>query len=358
MKKIILDQIRTKPDAFLTYDQYISLALYHPDKGYYMREQSKIGREGDFYTTPAMAPVFGEFLGKWLCRTLKEAGLPPVLAELGGGSGQMAANVLKGFKKEDPLYSDRLIYRIVEGSAYHQAAIRHAVGDDSRVQLYHSVTDLPSCEGIIFSNEFFDAHPVKVAVRDGQEWLEAGVSDEAGELTEAARTIGDEKMKRMLREWSIPLHMNRVEIPLQMIESYETAVHKLTRGYMLTIDYGMERDEQFIPLRKNGTLRAYRNHRLLDSVLDFPGEADITFNVPFDLLRSQGETLGLEEAFWGGQAEFLIKGEILNELAHQADFDPFSPESRRNRQIRQLIMGESISDYFRVLLQSKGIKKP
>ena len=358
MKEIIMEMIRRNREAFMPYHQYIELALYHPKEGYYMREQTKIGRGGDFYTTPSMGAVFGEFLGKWLCRELKEAGLPPVICELGGGSGQMASNVLKGFAREDADFALELVYYMVEASPYHRASIEHLTGNDSRVRFLSDLESLSRIEGIIFSNEFFDAFPVDVAVKQDGEWKEAGITIIDEDLGEATRDIRNEDIRQFIREWDIPLFMNRIEIPLQMIAAYEMAVDKLARGLLLTIDYGMDSEEWFSPIRKDGTLRAYRNHRLLDSILDSPGEADITFTVPFDLLRKRGAEMGCHEKYWGGQAEFLIEVGILEALIPHADADPFSLANKRNRQIRQLIMGESISDYFRVLLQEKGNEKP
>ncbi len=355
MKEIIVETIRRETGAFMPYHQYIEMALYHPQKGYYMRKQPKIGREGDFYTTPSMTPVFGEFLGKWLCRTLKEANLPPVICELGGGGGQMAANVLKGFTEEDAGFAMELVYYMVEASPYHQASIKHVTGDDSRIRILPALESLPLIEGIIFSNEFFDAFPVDVIVKQDGEWKEAGITLIGEDLVETVRDIRDEEIRQLLQTWDIPPFMNRIEIPLQMIAAYEAVIDKLMRGFLLTIDYGMDSEEWFSPIRKDGTLRAYRNHQLLDSILDTPGEADITFTVPFDLLRNQGTKMGCHEKYWGGQAEFLIEGGILEELIPHADSDPFSLASKRNRQIRQLIMGESISDYFRVLWQEKHI---
>ena len=320
-----------------------------------MREQTKIGREGDFYTTPSMAPVFGKFLGKWLCRSLKKTGLPPVICELGGGGGQMAFNVLKGFSEEDEEFSRGLVYYVIEASPYHQESIKLLTNHDQRVEILSALENLPVIEGIIFSNEFFDAFPVEVAVKRNGEWKEAGITITGDELKETARDIRNEASRQLIQEWDIPSYMNRIEIPLQMIAAYERAIDKLMRGYLLTIDYGMDSDEWFSPIRKDGTLRAYRNHQLLESILDFPGEADITFTVPFGLLRDRGTQMGCCEEYWGGQAKFLIKGGILEELIPHADSDPFSQASKHNRQIRQLIMGESISDYFRVLWQSKNI---
>lgn len=56
------------------------------------------------------------------------------------------------------------------------------------------------------------------------------------------------------------------------------------------------------------------------------------------------------------QDEFLIANGILDELQAHYDPNPFSEVSKRNRQIRNLILPNSISQYFHVILQGKGFE--
>ena len=38
----------------ISFRDFMHLALYHPDQGYYSSGKSSIGRKGDFYTSPTV----------------------------------------------------------------------------------------------------------------------------------------------------------------------------------------------------------------------------------------------------------------------------------------------------------------
>ena len=358
MKQRILDIILEKEDLFLPYEMFIEMALYDPDEGYYHRRKDKFGVNGDFYTSVTMSSVFGEFLGKWAGKKLAGSNLPPIICELGGGTGKMAHHFLKGLEIQNPQMASEAIYYIVESSYYHRDFIMEIAAKDQRIQLLSSLKDMPVIEGIIFSNEFFDAFPVHVLARENGCWKEAGLTVKNDELVETTREIRDPIISSLIDKWKLPEFMNRVEVPIPMIHAYRQVVEKLERGYLMTIDYGMEVEDLYVYARKNGTLRGFKNHQLVDSILDNPGQVDITSTVNFSLLKDEGRAEKLNEEFWGGQQSFLLEHGILNELESHSEKDPFTPVSRRNRQIRQLVLGDWISDCFNVLIQSRNIKKP
>ena len=63
----------------LTYNEFIQLALYHPDFGYYMKGDKKIGKDGDYYTSASMSAVFGEVIAKWFLTQVNEEMIPSVV---------------------------------------------------------------------------------------------------------------------------------------------------------------------------------------------------------------------------------------------------------------------------------------
>ena len=358
MKKIIRNFIQETEDLFLPYDKYIEMALYDPEYGYYQRSKDKIGRNGDFYTSVSMSPIFGEFLGKWAGKKLSESNIPPVICELGGGTGKMAFDFLKGLESQNPELASEVIYYIIESSPYHRKMIRELAADDHRIRLLNSLKDMPTIEGFIFSNEFFDAFPVHVLVRENGQWKEAGITVENEELVETTRELRNPNISSYMEKWNVPEFINRLEVPYPMVNAYRQIVDKLEKGYLMTIDYGMDMEDFYIPARKNGTLRGFKNHQLVDSILESPGETDITSTINFSLLKEEGSIKKLKLEYWGGQQSFLLEEGLLDELVPHMDTDPFSPISRRNRQIRQLVLGDWISESFSVLVQSRNIIKP
>ena len=47
-------------------DQFIDLALYHKEFGYYMK-RNPFGKEGDFITAPLISNLFGEMISNMVC---------------------------------------------------------------------------------------------------------------------------------------------------------------------------------------------------------------------------------------------------------------------------------------------------
>ena len=62
LQQIILAKIQANSDKRITVAEFMDLALYHPDYGYYGSGQVAIGAEGDFFTASSLGADFGELL--------------------------------------------------------------------------------------------------------------------------------------------------------------------------------------------------------------------------------------------------------------------------------------------------------
>src|SRR5450432_2194833 len=94
----LLDEIRAmiKERGPITVEQYMQLALAHPDLGYYMK-QDPFGAEGDFTTAPEISQMFGELIGLWAAEVWTAMGAPKPLRliELGPGRGTLMSDALR-----------------------------------------------------------------------------------------------------------------------------------------------------------------------------------------------------------------------------------------------------------------------
>ena len=92
MSTPLADIIRARiaRDGPMPVSDYMALALYHPEHGYYMTG-TPVGAEGAFITAPEISQVFGELLGLWAAAHWEAMGAPdPVrLVELGPGRGTL-----------------------------------------------------------------------------------------------------------------------------------------------------------------------------------------------------------------------------------------------------------------------------
>ena len=60
LRELIVERTRTR--GSLTFAEYMELALYHPELGYYTGAAQQSGRAGDFFTSVDVGPWFGRLL--------------------------------------------------------------------------------------------------------------------------------------------------------------------------------------------------------------------------------------------------------------------------------------------------------
>ena len=89
----------------LTVAQFVENALYHEELGYYARAGRRSGRDGDFFTSVDLGPMFGELLEAqfeemWRVMSGGEAVGEPAtdarfdLVEAAAGNGRLARDIL------------------------------------------------------------------------------------------------------------------------------------------------------------------------------------------------------------------------------------------------------------------------
>ncbi len=347
MKATIIKEIKKFENEMMPFDEFMAMALYHPN-GYYTKMQTKIGRAGDFFTSVSVSPVFGEVIAKWIVRKIRDDHLPAHIVELGAGNGQMARQIIQVLERELPDFR----YTVVESSPYHQQLIREAAPN---ARIVSSLEALTAVEGVILSNEFFDALPVKLVCFTGEVWEEVCVTVQGEELAECTRPV-DSELAAWIAALDIPKPAigQRIESPLEMVRVYKTICQRLRRGHILSIDYGMFTEDLRLPERRNGSLRGFYQHQLIENVLLYPGEMDITANVLIDQLAACGASCGLTTTQISKQRQFLLDHGILELLTEHHDPNPFSQVSKRNRAIIQFISSGDMSDFFYVLEQKRG----
>lgn len=300
----------------------MELALYHPQYGYYTSGRERIGKQGDYFTSVSVGPLFGKILAGQFRRFREELGNPPEfeVVEFGGHRGQFRKDVLAA--------APDLSYRVVETS-----------------------DPLPdSIIGCVFSNEFLDALPVHlVEVKDGT-WQEVYVS---ADLPEVLGPLSTPRLAEYLRDLPIQyMEGYRSEVNLRALDWLSEVAKRLKRGWIVTIDYGYERNEYFAPHHSDGTLLCYYQHVKTTNPCANVGEQDITAHVEFTSLMEHGKKLGLETVLFTDQSHYLLQiGE--SEIAEIVERTAGQP-SKERAAIHQLIHPELMGRTFKVLIQRKG----
>ncbi|WP_233143909.1 class I SAM-dependent methyltransferase [Lottiidibacillus patelloidae] len=361
MEQKIKSLIQKDPKQCISYATFIQTALYDNEAGYYMKEKQKIGKSGDFYTSTNVHGIFAKVIAKAFIEVFEKESISKVICEIGAGTGKFAATVLEEIKHTNEALFHELTYIIIESSPYHRKEQQKILPMEKVMQfasLEEAKVSKPNMNGIIFSNELFDAFPVHV-VEQGDLLEEIFVSlNEEGKLMETKEVCTDDKILKWLKIYYGKLNNGqRLEIPLAMTSYMADLCDWLDKGTIFTIDYGYTNAEWGQRQHRNGSLRGFSNHTLIDNPLTTPGEMDLTTHIHFDALKEVGQNQGLKNVLFLPQDQFLLAAGILTYLQNNANTDPFSPISRQNRAIRQFITAGGISSSFRVLVQSKKMNQ-
>ncbi len=332
----------------ISFHDFMEMALYHPKGGYYTSEADKIGKGGDYYTSPNLTPVFGEMIGRQLEEMRHILGEKEfTIVEIGAGTGLLSMDILEYLKKKE-LYHDS-DYCIIEKSPVMQKKQEERLGE--KVRWCSSIHELSGIVGCVFSNELVDAFPVHQVVME-EELMEVFVDYKDGffEVLKPASF----KLKDYFTELGVALPPGyRTEINLDAVRWIQEIGSSLKRGFILTIDYGYPSLELYQDYRSRGTLMCYYRHTAADNPYEHIGEQDITSHVNFSALIRWGNCAGLELCGFTDQAHFLLGLGIEDYMRKLQEDDPKN-YFKKMLQIKTLIM--EMGGVFKVLIQKKEVE--
>ena len=376
LRDVIASRIREAGP--LPFAEYMDLALYHPELGYYARAGRRSGRAGDFFTSVDAGPLFGELLAAQLAEMhrLARGSHPPSaadadpaagafdLVEAGAGSGRLARSVLDRAAAAHPAFYRDLRLTLVERSPAARAAQQAALGPHAG-RLAQSRAELPArVRGILFANELLDALPVHSVVMTAAGLREVYVDSLDGRLVETAGPVSPAVAAHVER-FGIELEPGwRSEVSPAAASWVAAAARCLERGFLLLIDYGHEARELYSPTHAQGTLACYRRHRVEAAGdgrgaapwLEEPGARDITAHVDLTAVRTVAEEAGLETLGTLDQTYFLLAlaGEEGAAAADGGGMDAI----RRRLALKTLLAPGGLGSTHKVLIFGKDVGRP
>lgn len=292
----------------------MDLALFHPSLGYYRRDRPRVGYGAgtDFYTASSSGAVFGEMVAAACVQLLggETHARDHVFVEIGAEPG---GGVLAGVA--------------------HPFASARTVG----------LGETPRLDGpcVVFSNELFDAQPLRRLVRRGPEWKELGVRLHNGEL-------GEIELGALSADW-LPAEADEgyvFDAPRAAAALASALAAQPWHGLFVAFDYGKSFDE-LATAAPAGTARAYFQHTQSNALLARPGEQDLTGHVCWDWLarsladaRFDQATLESQEAFFIHHAGDFLARTMTEEAART---------SPRKLALMQLLHPSHLGQKFQVL---------
>ena len=340
----------------ITVARFMNLALYDPEDGYYTSAAQRSGKQGDFYTSVDVSPLFGELIAEQLAEmweVLRSGGADRFdLVEAGAGNGRLARDILDAAAARHPEFYRCIRTTLVERSRAARDAQRETLGAHVD-RLLASADELPHdvC-GAIVANELLDALPVHVVEMTMDGLREVVIAQRGGELVEAHGAISDRALIADLP----PLEpAQRVEVSVAMTRWVQAAGSALARGFLVLFDYAYEPSPRFFRTHPQGTLMAYRGHSARSaSWLADPGDSDLTAHVNLAALRRAADRAGLRTLGIVDQTYFLV---ALG-LAERVDTDGDPRATRQRLAARTLIMPGGLGDTMKAMVFAKGVGTP
>lgn len=356
----------------ITFHDYMAMCLYDDDNGYYRSGEVRIGKSGDFYTSSAIGSVLGEKLAAYMAALIQSYDGRVDVTEWGAGTGRLSGQIVTAWRKEGLSWEEERagVYTLVDGNPAHLEAARKTLegawSDEAEWKL-RFMTPEEAKAGIsrsgnpviLFANELLDAFPVhRVAMKEGQLW-ELGVCIEEEEGTAvsfryAYMPLSTDRIDEVLERDGISLiEGQELEVNLAAEDWISELGGEISEGAIILIDYGHRAEELAAPWRMKGTLMCYRNHMAHEDPFVYAGEQDITAHVNFTACEHAALSAGWRVEYYGTQRQFLIDQGVLDELMSHDGSNPFGEIARRNRAIRQLILGGGMSETFKVMVLRK-----
>jgi SAM-dependent MidA family methyltransferase len=368
--QLIAEKITTTSEQRITFAEYMNLALYHPQHGYYATKAIKIGGQGDFFTSPHLGADFGELLAEQFWQMWVILGSPSkfTLVEMGAGQGILANDILSYLQKYRRDFFASLEYVIVEKANRLIAQQKYILKDWEQLS-WRTWEELPPAGivGCFFSNELVDALPVhQIAIAQGKlQEVYVTLNSDSPIFTEVFAEPSTPQLAEYFRLIKVNFPSSayadgyRTEVNLGAWQWLEQVTAKLQRGYLLTIDYGYPACRYYHPQRYQGTLQCYYQHRHHHNPYIYTGCQDITAHVDFTSLENYGTRCGWEFVGFTRQGLFLMAlgmGDRLANLSQIADtgFQGVQQLLQRREALHQLIDPTGLGN-FGVLIQSKGL---
>ncbi len=261
---------RIKLEGPITFHDWMTTALYDPANGYYCRtDRIKWGREGDYRTSPERSSLFAATLGRYIATLYDDAGKPSSLTivESGAGDGRFASALLEALETYYPHVFAATHYVVDEISSHSSSLARKRLFPFADRVSFQSLSEVEADFGIVFSNELLDAFPVhRVKMQAGQ-LLEFYVTvSTEGEFEWTLGEPSTAQLAEYLAQIGVALGEGQVaEVSLGIRPWFQRVAEWLTRGFVITVDYGAETNElhpeSSTDPRYFGTLRSFQRHK-------------------------------------------------------------------------------------------------
>ncbi len=339
------------------FDEYMQIALYDPEFGYYQGQSEIFGEQGDFTTAPEISSHLAYCLAHACAKLIHDDAEREIL-EIGAGSGKLSCEILKYLAtwkilpKRYYIYETSAALRVKQRKYLEKELPDYVENIQWLSDLSNEIETL-----IIIANEVLDALPVNCFQVQSQCIHERSVSlNDADEfvwcLTKAGEHLNSafDYVTVMLDEPFTEGYQSEINLNLEStLASWSNLCQQCV---MFLIDYGYPRHEYYHPQRNMGTLRSYFRHQVSEDVFVYPGLQDITADVDFSAVSKIADYLQMGVLAFSSQRNFMLANHLLE---WQPSADTEVERLAQIAQLKQLTLGSAMSERFQVMVLGKGI---
>lgn len=391
--------------GYLSFAQFMDMALYTPSLGYYSAGGQKFGDAvkggGDFVTAPQMSPLFAHTIANQVAEVLVEikstklndfshmnhvlqhidsmAMTPAVtqalthdvalndlalgsILELGAGTGNLACDMLLRLHALNQLPAHYYILEVSDHLRQVQLETLQKHLPDTLLEKVIWLQALPQhFNGVIVANEVLDALAVHLVHQTADGLFERGVRLEGQDFvfSDVPFSTADATQS------NIAEYATLLDLPTGYVTEFCPAAHglvsslanSLQTGAIILIDYGFSAREYYHPQRNAGTLMCHYQQLAHTNPLVYVGLQDITAHVDFTKTAQTGIDNGLELSGFCSQAQFLMNCGILDVLSEVSanDIVRYAPLASA---AQKLLSPAEMGDLFKVIGFTKGLDIP
>ena len=282
----------------ISFYEYMDLVLNNPENGYYSTGRLRIGKDGDFCTSPSLSIDFATLLAgqvvEWFLDLEKEENDTDLfsLVEFGPGEGDLSRDLINAIYEISPSLISKIELVLVERNRGMRERQEKVVNNIKGINCRWCTLEeliLNPVIGVVIANEVLDAFPVERLVFRDEKVFRQGVSlkkiqDEF--FLEFIELRPNSKIKQFLLDSKSLLKIDFP--PKDICNGWVTEWHcdvpiwfdrlskAIRNGTLLVVDYALESKRYYNPKRNDGTLIAYKNQKANLNVLKDAGLCDLT----------------------------------------------------------------------------------
>lgn len=355
----IAQQIRDAGGA-IGFDQWMALALYDPDDGYYegaQRFADSAAKSEDFVTAADLGPWLSLAFADLIFWSWQQLGSPATwaLVEQGGGSGRLLLDTLA-------ILADReippaKIYAVERSASLRQRQQQLYAAQALTITQCATLDQLPTLDAaVLMSNELPDAFPVRRFVANKGQLYQQLVAWEKGafvwkdatqplqQAPEIADCIRTQWPDGYRSEWNPGL-----------MSWMKNCSQVANQSILLCVDYGFSQQEYYRPERSDGTLMGHQQHQVVTNILAEAGACDLTAHVDFTALLHCASAAGFHGTAFMPQWAWLAQSPSLQqEMVNRAEKTDLA-SIQAIAQAKRLMMPQGMGETFKLLVAAKGV---